>query len=413
MAEPRDLSWTLTARWVFPVAGPPLRRARITVTGQRIEAVQRHRFWRKADVDLGNVAVLPGFANAHTHLDLSGADCLVPARHDFIAWLRRVIVYRRGRTTEETLRDIQAGIEQSVCSGTTLLGDISGNGASWRLLANAPLRGIVYRELLGLTEIRAAQAYECIGAWLAAHAASATCRPGLSPHAPYSTRLSIHFMAGVAGVPTAVHLAETDAELVLLAFHSGPLHTFLKELEVWDPDGLADSVSDVLRVMNGRSPVLFVHGNYLQPDAPVPANGSIVYCPRTHAAFGHPAHPFRGFLSRGVRVALGTDSLASNPDLSILNEARFVHARYPDFSMPQLLRMATLSGAEALGWADECGSLEPGKSADLAVVALPEQEECDPHQLLFESTLPVERVMFRGQWIFPPGANATGLANSP
>src|SRR5262249_1612760 len=139
--------------------------------------------------------------------------------------------------------------------------------------------------------------------------------------------------------------------------------------------------------------------------------GTIVYCPRTHAAFGHTPHPFREFLNRGVRVALGTDSLASNPDLGILNEARFVHSRYPEFSMLQLLRMATLSGAEALDWADDGGSLKPGKSADLAVVALPDQEASDPHELLFESTLPVERVMCRGQWVYPAGADATGAAN--
>src|SRR5205823_4598822 len=84
------------------------------------------------------------------------------------------------------------------------------------------------------------------------------------------------------------------------------------------------------------------------------------YCPRTHAAFGHPPHPFREFLSRGVRVCLGTDSLASNPDLDLLAEARFVYATYPDFPGEQLLRMVTLSGAEALGWADEPGRLAAG-----------------------------------------------------
>ena len=110
---------------------------------------------------------------------------------------------------------------------------------------------------------------------------------------------------------------------------------------------------------------------------------SIVYCPRTHAAFGHPPHPFREFLARGVRVCLGTDSLASNPDLDILAEARFVHRRYPDFPGDALLRMVTLSGAEALGWADEAGSLEPGKSADFVAVPLPDRDAADPHELLF------------------------------
>jgi cytosine/adenosine deaminase-related metal-dependent hydrolase len=128
---------------------------------------------------------------------------------------------------------------------------------------------------------------------------------------------------------------------------------------------------------------------------------TVVYCPRTHAAFGHPPHPFREFLKRGVRVALGTDSLASNPDLDVLAEARFIRERYPDFPGDQLLRMATLAGAEGLGWADKTGSLTPGKSADLVAVPLPDRGEGDPHELIFGGSDPPgsrRRSMWRGLW---------------
>src|SRR3954467_3055255 len=105
------------------------------------------------------------------------------------------------------------------------------------------------------------------------------------------------------------------------------------------------------------SPPFFVHGNYLNADAPMPRDATIVYCPRTHAAFGHAPHPWRDFLARGVRVALGTDGLASNPDLDLLAAAGFLRERFPDVSGATLLRMATLAGAEALGWAEQTGSL--------------------------------------------------------
>jgi cytosine/adenosine deaminase-related metal-dependent hydrolase len=196
----------------------------------------------------------------------------------------------------------------------------------------------------------------------------------------------------------AVHLAESAAELELLGHYRGPFVPFLRDLGVWDPEGLAEDPDHVLRLCNGLVPVLVAHGNYLRPDAPIPANASVVYCPRTHAAFGHPPHPFRQLLARGVRVALGTDSLASNPDLDLLAEARFVHQRHPDFPSADLLRMATLAGAEALGWADEAGSLEAGKSADLVVVPLPAGDAADPHRLLLESDRPVSRVLYRGRW---------------
>jgi cytosine/adenosine deaminase-related metal-dependent hydrolase len=161
------------------------------------------------------------------------------------------------------------------------------------------------------------------------------------------------------------------------------------------PLGLLDFF---VTIPTSAPPILYIHCNYLPPDAPLAPVHSIVYCPRTHAAFGHPPHPFREFLARGVRVCLGTDSLASNPDLDILAEARFVRGRYPDFPGDQLLRMVTLSGAEALGWADECGSLEAGKSADFVAVPLPDADATDPHELLLADHPGERRTMFRGQW---------------
>jgi cytosine/adenosine deaminase-related metal-dependent hydrolase len=395
-AAPAD-DCSLTARWVFPVAGPPVERGIVTIRGEQIGAVEPHGS-RTADIDLGNAAILPGFVNAHTHLDLSGLRGKCPPSPDFTSWLRQVIAHRRAATPEQTQADIRAGLAECLRYGTTLVGDIASGGASWDALSEAPLRAVIYYELLGLSEERAATAWEAWKWWHRAHPRLPLCRPGVSPHAPYSVRSSLFFGAGASDMPVATHLAETPDELWLLGDRCGPFVAFLKDLGVWDPEGLAEGPDHVLRLMNGLNPVAFAHGNYLRTDAPIPANGAIVCCPRTHAAFGHPPHPFRDFLARGVRVALGTDSLGSNPDLDLLAEARFIAARYPDFSGAALLRMSTLSGAEALGWADTTGSLTPGKSADLVVLPLPDRDADDPHRLLFESSAAVSAVMFRGRW---------------
>src|SRR5262249_7623704 len=126
---------------------------------------------------------------------------------------------------------------------------------------------------------------------------------------------------------------------------------------------------------------------------------TVVYCPRTHAAFGHPPHPFRQFLAAGVRVALGTDSLASNPDLNVLGEARFLHSRYPEVPGAVLLHMVTLAGAEALNYHRRTGSLVAGKSADLIVLPIPAARRTDPHDLIWESAAPVQAVLWRGRWV--------------
>src|SRR5262249_16430167 len=154
----------------------------------------------------------------------------------------------------------------------------------------------------------------------------------------------------------------------LLDNHSGPLVDFLKKLGVWDEHGLTN-LSELLQLFRDVPAVALAHGNNLDLTQ-VPPGSSVVYCPRTHAYFGRSPHPFRDFMAQGVRVALGTDSLASNPDLDLLAEARFLHEIYPDFPGEGLLHMATLAGAETLGWRDETGSLTPGKSADIVAVPL-------------------------------------------
>lgn len=397
--------WTLTARWVFPADQPPLPGGVITIQGDKILAVEAASA-RRAEVDLGNTAILPGLVNAHTHLDLSDARCRIPPRPDFTDWLRWVIKYRRQQRSEQRKQAIADGIAESMRYGVTLLGDISAGGLSWDALDCAKLRAVVFYEMLGLTSLGAEEAFidgvnwsGTKWTWRGLSHRTLGCRPGYSPHAPYSFRADKLPIVAQWGRWIAIHLAESVAEEELLDRHTGPFVPFLAELGVWEPSGLAHSPRHIVELTSSADRVLFIHCNYLQPEAPIPAHATIVYCPRTHAAFGHPPHPFREFIKRGVRVVLGTDSLASNPDLDILAEARFVAARHPDLPGETLLRMITLDGAIALGWGDVTGSLSPRKSADLVVLPLPDREEKDPYRLVFDSSSSVQRVCFRGSWI--------------
>lgn len=394
--------WVLTARWVLPVAGPPLPRGTVAVRGAHLEAVDPHGS-RTSDLDLGNAAIVPGLVNAHTHLDLTGLRGLVPRTADFTAWLRAVIQHRRNLTPAAALADVRRGVQECLVYGTTLVGDVSSGGLSWPVLAESPLTAVVFHELIGLLRDGARQAWSEARRWLMSRPIHPAVRPGLSPHAPYSVRRSLFRTATARackdGIPLMVHLSETAEEGQLLRERRGPFVDFLRDVGVYDSAGLASDVSEVLSLISRATPLLLAHGNYLDPRRPLPAGASVVYCPRTHAAFGHPPHPFRQMLSGGIRIALGTDSLASNPDLNVLAEARFLHGRYPDVPGEALLRMATLAGAEALGRSHETGSLSPGKWADLAVIPLPDADGQDPHALLWQSSLPPTAVLWRGQWV--------------
>lgn len=406
MAEP----CTYTARWIVPVSSAPLANGTITIEGTTIAAVESKGV-RTPGVDLGNVAIIPGLVNCHTHLDLSGARGKIPPTdpEHFTDWLKGVIAYRRSRSPEETQADIRAGLADCLRFGTTLVGDITAGGASWEAITEAKTRAVVFDELIGLKPERVDVSKREAADWMAG-SETELHRRGLSPHAPYSVHSNLIVEAGhlcrVGKRPTAIHLGESRDEIELLHRRRGPFREFLESLGVWCADGLADDFTFIMKIVDFRQPKLFIHMNHVAPSARIPRNSTCVHCPRTHAAFGHPRHPFREFQARGVRVALGTDSLASNPDLDLLAEARFLHSIRPEVPCDELLRMATLTGAEALGWADETGSLEPGKSADFVALPLPDRED-DVYRLIFEDGKTRERkTMFRGEW--RPSTAATG-----
>ena len=114
-------------------------------------------------------------------------------------------------------------------------------------------------------------------------------------------------------------------------------------------------------------PTLLAHVNYCDDaEMELLARGraSVVYCPRTHAYFGHPPHRWRAMLARGVNVAVGTDSTASSPDLNLVDDLRLLHRIAPEHPAEDLWRMATSRAAKALGCHD-VGSLSPGGLADV------------------------------------------------
>ena len=390
---------TFTARHIFPVSGPPLPRGTVTVEGDRITAVHPHGE-QTADTDFGNAALIPGLVNAHTHLDLSAARGAVPptTADRFPDWLRAVVAFRRGSTTP-VADAVRSGIAESLRFGTTLLGDISIEGTSFDLLAESPLRAVVFHEVIGLKPERSRPSVASYRAWHAGTADGPRTRRGVSPHAPYTTRVSAYFstLTGPPAAPAASHFAESPGEAEFLATQTGPIREFFDALGAWAPRLKFPPVGLLLDLMAQAPRGLVVHGNYLTAAHAkhfAPAM-TLVVCPRTHAAFGHPRHPWPAFAAAGVRIAVGTDSLASNPDLDVLAEIRLLRRTNPDAPGAQLLRMATLNGAEALGFADECGSLDAGKSADFVAVPLPDADG-EPHELLLGRDYGERRVFFRG-----------------
>ena len=398
----------LKARFVFTAEGPPLRDAVVALADSRIGAIESPSTTGPA-IDLGNVAILPGLVNAHTHLEFS--DLTTPLGSPgmpFADWIRRVVAYRRDRTEDERQAASIAGLRQTIGFGTTSLGEIA--TAGWPVeafLADADRMpsATVFLEAIGLRSERFESAMGAAREHVALTAKQGI-RIGIGPHAPYSVHPQLIrrlvALSSVAGVPLAMHLAESPEELELLATGGGPLRDLLVELDAWDLNAIRrDSRPlDYLRILATAHQSLVIHGNYLSDEEIAfvsrhAARMAIVYCPRTHAYFGHAPYPLAKLVQSGALVALGTDSRASNPDLNLLADVREVFAR--GIVDPQrIVEMATINGAKALGCDHETGSIALGKCADLAIIRLAEIPIDDPYELLFDPGSFVETVIRSG-----------------
>lgn len=407
------------ARYVFPIATPPVRGG-MHVVGPH--GATRHDLPATVrPIDLGNAAIVPGLVNAHTHLELSCFDAPIgDPSHGFAGWIESVVRWRISQSgTDEAERclayaeSVRRGVEESYAAGVTMLGDIvsqhsvNGDAMQWRNAAQATN----FYEILGL---KTPQADELLtrAANVLQHAAWQPPHFGaISPHAPYTVgvdllRRSIE-LARERQTTVAMHLAESWDELELLQSHSGALQVFLEQLGAWDPSAVPRGIAvrEYLQILAQAPRAIVVHGNYLEPEeidflAEHRERMSVVYCPRTHAWFGHPRYPLMEMLAKGVNVALGTDSRASNPDLNLWDELRFVADHYPELSLEQILRLVTANGAQALGRPSPLW-VEGGSTGTFSIIDLPDDDPADPYELLFDPRSRVREVYVEGRRVWP------------
>lgn len=406
----------LRARLLFPISAPPIEGGVVTLGKGRILAVGCNESGSPPR-DLGNVALLPGLVNAHTHLEFSElSQPLGAAGMTLPKWIEAVVTSRRanadlaGAPESHDRRDaaIQNGIRQCLQGGATAIGDIATWDVEPALQSCRPAHYCAFREYIGLSRARVAE--------LSAAAQDFVTSPlpalqhvsrGLSPHAPYTAAWDlVHHLVRLSqqhDLNVAMHVAESREELQLLSDGDGPFRDLLHQFGAWDSAAFPGGrrAIDYLRLLADGHRSLVIHGNFLGPDdwrllSRHRQTMSVVYCPRTHDYFQHPSYPLGRMLRAGVRVVLGTDGRSSNPDLNLFEELKFAARRHPDIEPQVLLRAVTIEAAAALGLDQELGTLDQGKRADLAVVQLGAHSTARPLESLLHEDSHVESVWVGG-----------------
>jgi cytosine/adenosine deaminase-related metal-dependent hydrolase len=360
-------------------------------------------------IDRPGETILPGLINAHAHLELSEFSC-GSAAADFVEWLMRLVPpgpMNLDAIHQSVARSVPLGAAQCLRFGVTCIGDISRHGTVSRpLLRDGPLRVVSFGEVQAMAS-RRGLLEERIQIAADRRFESPFLRTAISPHAPYSVELDGYRrclgVARAGGLPLATHLAETPFEAPFLENHSSRFRDLWEYLGAWDASvprfaggairfAAATGLLDYPRT-------LLAHVNYCddaEMDLLAAGRASVVYCPRTHAYFGHTPHRWREMLARGINVAIGTDSCASSPNLNLVDDLRLMRRIAPDVPAIDLWKMATVNGARALDMQDRIGVLRPGAAADFVAFKTSGAEPLE--EILDANFLPID-VWIDGQCV--------------
>lgn len=374
---------TVRARWVMPRAGTLWHGGWLRAADGSVSDLGRDRA-ASVDVDLGDVVVLPGLVNAHTHLELSWLGGKVPPASSMDGWLREMMHLRRLGAPGgdvEVIAAIDTALADARATGTALIGDVTNTLMSAPRLRRAGMPATLFHEILGFRPVDVVgmvrQARERLNA---AVGNGAGLLGAVAAHAPYSTAPSLFreiARTHEGAAPLAVHIAESLEEMALLRDGSGPFRALLERLEVWDEAWTPPGPAPIryLRTHGYLGPgTLLVHGVHLTPDELDEvrrAEAILVTCPRSNTWVGGGVPPVARFYAAGVDVAIGTDSLASVDSLNLFDELAALRRLAPEVEAARLLDSATRIGARALGWERTHGVLAPGSATAAAVVRVP------------------------------------------
>jgi 5-methylthioadenosine/S-adenosylhomocysteine deaminase len=379
-----------TARWVLPIATAPIEYGAVLVEHGRIAWVGRADECTAADgvvtVALGDSVLMPGLVNAHSHLELTGLRGFLEGL-DFREWLRTLTIVRRDLLSENDLLDAsRLGIVEALRHGITTLADCTDSAVPLAAMRELGVRGIGYVEVFGPDPAQCTASITRLRQRVEALRVQDTplVRTGVSPHAPYTVsaplfRATAEY-ARAEALPMAVHVAESAAETAFVCDGAGPFAERLRERGI----GVAPQARSPIALLEHTGVLaaqpLLIHVIRADDEdfSRIAYHGaSIVHCPISNAKLGQGVASLDRMLAHEIRTGLGTDSVASNDRMHLLDEARqavlchSIRSGVPDsMSANEALSLATRGGAAALGLDAEIGTLEPGKAADLAAFPL-------------------------------------------
>jgi cytosine/adenosine deaminase-related metal-dependent hydrolase len=411
----------LRAKIVLPITAPLIEDGAVFVAGNKIRAVAPWKnlrpHLRQKVTDLGEVILLPGLVNTHCHLDYTDMAGELSPPKTFTDWIGQITAAKTAWSYSDYARSWLHGAHQLLKSGTTTVGDIEAMPDLLPEVWNAtPLRLFSFLEMTGIKSRRAPKDVLREAVETIASLRHPRNRVLLSPHAPYSTLPELlqrtARLAQKRKWRVSIHVAESVQEFEMFQHARGEMHDWLRRNERDNSDcGLGSPIAHLARQKLLGENVLAIHANCLaRGDATLLAKNQthVVHCPRSHDYFRHPPFERARLANAGVNLCLATDSLATvrktgkpKPELDMFAEMRALADADKTISPAEILLMATVNGARALGLAGKIGELSPNACADLIAIPFAGKTSRALAAVL-EHSGNVTASLIEGRWAIPP-----------
>ncbi|MCL6620747.1 MAG: amidohydrolase family protein [Syntrophobacterales bacterium] len=366
------------ARHVVPVDRPVIANGAVAVARGIIREVGRFaelkHHWRGPVLDHGEVAILPCLVNAHVHLEFSALKNRVPPQSDFPAWLSATLAAADRLSPYEREGGLEMGLRELWRFGIGLVGEVSNTGLSLEALKQSGLDHHYFYECLGFHLQDDGPLARDFPIFLT-EAALQDPHFSAAAHAPYSVSPALFRRVAAwnrrRGRPTAVHVAESAAEVEFLLTGRGFFRELLQARGRWRDEFRPPGVTPVaylhsLGVLGADTLAAHcLHVTGAEVELLAREGVTVILCPRSNRHTGAGQAPFRQFRQAGLPLAVGTDSLASVEDYNLFRDLLLLHQDFPEVPGEELIALATLGGARALRFEAELGSLTPGKQAAL------------------------------------------------
>ncbi len=374
------------ADYVFPISSPPIRNGMVITEedGSIVEVGEKLNLlpeYKNTPVEVKKGLLVPGFVNTHCHLELSGMKGLITQHTRMTGFIAEFIRKRSLGTDTDRDEAIEKAEEEMIKGGIVAVGDISNGKSSFPFKSKRKLHYHTFIEAFDLHPLKAAESFKQS---LELREKLLTICPGsehqvsIVAHAPYTVSPELHHLVTQFGRKEdsilSIHSQESQAEDQLFKEGTGPLMAMYERMNLdysWFHKTGKSSLHSTLPFYDGSEKLLLVHNTYTSEEDLIWASSfksPILYwatCPRANLFIEGSLPDYGLFLKHKLRVTIGTDSLASNTGLSILEEMKSISKAHPEISLEILLQWATLNGANYLGIEDQFGSLQKGKKPGL------------------------------------------------